>query len=180
MTRTFLAALLSAAFIATPALASSKPAQRNQATTPAVSAVVIEAPWVREAPPGAEAMAGYMTLRNTGKQALKLLSAKSPQFKSVELHEVITVNGMARMQEVKELLLPAGGTLAFEPGSTHIMLIGPKKPLVAGDKVHVTLRLSNGREVSSTLPVRARHEQKTAPHSHPGHEGHGDHDHDHH
>lgn len=173
MNRLSFAAILCVAFFATPVSAAHHTAPAKAPSASAATApVVIENPWVREAPPGAEAMAGYMTLHNKGKQAVKVLFAKSPQFNKVELHEVVTVDGMARMQEVKELPLPAGGTLAFEPGSTHIMLIGPKKQLAAGDKVQVTLRLSNGREVSSILPVRARHEQKTAPHDHHDHEGH--------
>ncbi|MEB3285252.1 MAG: copper chaperone PCu(A)C [Candidatus Sericytochromatia bacterium] len=177
MKRVLLMAVSCAILSAGPAGAFVVCDKPKPASAPMAPAVSVEAAWVREAPPQAEAMAGYMTLRNGGKEALKLLSAQSPQFKTVELHEVVTIDGMARMQEVKELLLPAGGTLVFEPGSTHIMLIGPKKSMAAGDKVSLTLRFSNGREIKSTLPVKAR---QASSHDHHEHHDHHHHDDGHH
>ncbi|MEB3329297.1 MAG: copper chaperone PCu(A)C [Candidatus Sericytochromatia bacterium] len=130
---------------------------------------VIREPWVREAPPQASAMAAYMTIENVKKTPLKLTGARSPQFAKVEIHEIVTENGMARMQEVKALSIAPGGKLVLEPGSTHVMLIGPKKPLPAGAPVELTLLWAGGGKTLVKMAVRPRE----------GHEHHH-HDHDHH
>jgi len=134
---------------------------------PAEGPAVIFEPWVREAPPQASAMAAYMTIENVKKTPLKLVGARSPQFAKVEIHEIVTEDGMARMQEVKALTLAPGGKLVLEPGSTHVMLIGPKKPLPAGAPVELTLLWADGSKTLIKTAVRPR-------------DGHGHHDHEHH
>jgi hypothetical protein len=131
--------------------------------------VMVIEPWVREAPPQAAAMAAYMTVENASKAPLKLTGARSPQFAKVEIHEIVTENGMARMKEVKALTLAPGGKLVLEPGSTHVMLIGPKKPLPAGAPVELTLLWADGGKTLIKTAVRPRD----------GHEHHHD-DHEHH
>lgn len=131
-------------------------------------AVVLD-PWVREAPPQASAMAAYMTIENVKKTALKLTGARSPQFARVEIHEIVTENGMARMQEVKALTLAPGGKLVLEPGSTHVMLIGPKKPLPAGAPVELTLLWADGSKTLVKTAVRPRDGRE---HHHDNHEHH--------
>ncbi|MEB3196197.1 MAG: copper chaperone PCu(A)C [Candidatus Sericytochromatia bacterium] len=123
-------------------------------------------PWVREAPPGASAMAAYMKIKNGGKAELKVTGAQSPQFKSVEIHEIVNADGMARMQEVKQLVVPAAGAVALEPGATHVMLIGPKKALAAGARVDLTLMLSNGKKLAIPMAVRPRGAQAAPAHEH--------------
>jgi copper(I)-binding protein len=132
--------------------------------------VMVLEPWVREAPPQASAMAAYMTLENVSKASLKLVGARSPQFAKVEIHEIVTDNGMARMREVKALTLAPGGKLVLEPGSTHVMLIGPKKPLPAGSPVELTLLWADGGKTLVKTAVRPRD----------GHHHDHDHDHEHH
>ena len=99
---------------------------------------IVEA-WVREAPPNATAMAGYVTIINNTDQAHILNSAKSEQFKMVEIHRTIVENGVAKMRRQKNLPIPASGSLKLEPGSYHLMLMKPKSAIKANDDVEITL-----------------------------------------
>lgn len=135
---------------------------------PAWSMAHAEDPWVREAPPTAAAMAGYMTVVNPSKEALTLVGATSPQFGEVQMHEIVTEGGMTKMQQVKQLVVPAKGQLAFAPGSTHLMLMRPKKPLKAGDAVEIVLLWSPKGKTTVKTAVRGRSAASPAP----GHEHH--------
>ena len=98
----------------------------------------VEQAWIREAPPGAMS-AAYATLTNTGKRALVVDGARSPDFGGAGLHRtVVDEGGMARMREGKIELAP-GASAALEPGGWHLMLFDPARLLKAGDTVPVTL-----------------------------------------
>ncbi len=124
--------------------------------------------WIREAPPGATAMAGYLTIHNPRTQALTLTGGSSPQFREVQMHEVVEENGMAHMVQVPKLAVPAKGKLAFAPGTTHLMLIGPKAPLKPNAPVQLTLTFEGGAKVLVKTAVRPRQAPAAGEH----HEGH--------
>jgi copper(I)-binding protein len=134
---------------AAPALLAAAPLHLT--APPAVSDA-----WVREAPPGAAAMAGYLTLTNMAERAQTLVGASSPQFREVQMHEVVEDNGMLHMVQVPKLAVPAKGKLAFAPGSTHLMLIGPKAPLKANAPVQLTLTFEGGGKAIVMTAVRPR------------------------
>jgi hypothetical protein len=116
--------------------------------------VMISDQWVREAPPNMPMMAGYMTIMNMSKHEQSLVGASSPQFKMVELHRSIEENGMSKMIAQKKVDIPAGKSVEFKPGSYHLMLMHPLKPLKAGDTVEFTLKFSNGDTKAFTAPVK--------------------------
>ena len=107
-------------------------------------------PWVAEGPPGAAALAGYATLRNTGPGPLVLDRLTSPEFGSVMLHETVITNGMAHMEHLDHLDL---GVAHLAPGHLHLMLMGPRRALKAGDAVKIRFMCGpHARTV--TFPVR--------------------------
>ena len=64
-------------------------------------------------------------------------------------------NGVMKMRELTDgLAIPAGGTVALKPGSYHVMLIGLKKPLAAGDLFPLTLNFEKAGNVSVTVRSR--------------------------
>ena len=138
------------------------------AAAPAVSAPTVSDAWVREAPPGAAAMAGYLTVTNPTDKAMTLTGGSSPQFREVQMHEVVEENGMAHMVQVPKLAVPAKGKLAFAPGTTHLMLIGPKAPLKPNAPVQLTLTFEGGAKVLVKTAVRPRQAPAAGEH----HEGH--------
>ncbi len=128
----------------------------------------IEHPWVRESPPNASMMAGYLTLVNETDRPLVLVGASSPQFERVEFHRSRVEGGMARMTRERELVVAPGKALRLAPGGRHLMLVKPKRALRAGDRVELTLRDAEGRSWQVVLPVR-----RQAPGMGAGHDDHG-------
>lgn len=110
--------------------------------------------WVRLAPPNASVMAGYLTLANTGKQAVTVRAGSSADFKSVELHNMTHENGVMQMRKLESIEVAPGSEVALAPGGKHLMLIGPKRALVAGDSIEIVLDVCGGEQQTVTLPVR--------------------------
>lgn len=119
--------------------------------------ISVDDAWVREAPPNAMMMAGYATIKNNTDQDRTLTFAKSKQFKMVELHKTIVVDGVAKMRRQDDLVIGAGDALKLEPGSYHFMLMHPEAALKLDDEVTVTIGLKQGdtvEEVDIVLPVQ--------------------------
>jgi len=115
--------------------------------------VTVENAWSRATPPGVPVGAGYMTIRNRGKDNDHLIAVSSPAAGAVQVHQSLMVNGEAQMREQKALLVPAGGSLVLEPGGYHLMLLDLKAPLVAGKRVPVTLQFEKSGAVTAQLVV---------------------------
>lgn len=130
--------------------------------------LMIHDPWVREAPPNAKVLAGYMSIMNHAKQSATLVGASSPQFEKVELHRTMTEKGMAKMVAQDSIEIPGGKTVNFEPGGLHIMLINPVKPLKVGDKVELTLKFREGgtMKVSAIVKKGNGHAEEHHHHEH--------------
>ena len=104
----------------------------------------------RPTPAGRQMTGCYLTL--TSAAADRLVSASSADANLVQVHESRIESGMMMMRELREgLPLPAGEAVALAPGGNHLMLMGVKEPLVAGDTVALTLTF----EVSSPIEVTA-------------------------
>jgi periplasmic copper chaperone A len=121
----------------------------------AAGSIMVENAWVREAPPGAAASAGYMTVRNMGDKPRALVGANCADFGSTMLHRTVMQDGMAKMIHQMMIEIPAGGSVTFKPNDFHVMLMKPKHALKAGDKVDITLKFKNGESKKVTYQVRA-------------------------
>ncbi len=109
--------------------------------------------WIKQLPPSVPMRAGYFTINNTGSAADRLLSASSPAFELIEMHESKMADGMMMMNQLTEIPVGAGATVEFKPGGLHLMLMGVKQPLEVGDRVPVTLTFDSG-EQTFELEVR--------------------------
>ena len=119
--------------------------------------ISIQNPWVRESPPNASAMAGYLTITNTTNQDRILTFAKSKQFNAVEIHRTIIKDGIAKMRRQDEITIPAGSSLELKPGDFHLMLMSPKQTFKMNDEIIVTLciKLDNViEEIDVVMPVK--------------------------
>jgi hypothetical protein len=128
------------------------------------SPLLVRDAWIREAPPGMEVLAAYMTIENRGTREQRLVSASSADFTAVEIHTTQISNGTASMTRQTSLALPAGGNLVFAPGGNHLMLMHPQRALRAGDQVTLTLRF-NGN-LSSTVHATVRNDATMTDHHH--------------
>lgn len=116
--------------------------------------ITVENAWIREAPPGARAMAGYMVMKNHGKSDKILVGAASDAFGEVMLHRTVIEGGMAKMVHQMAITIPAKGEVMFEPNGYHVMLMAPKKPLKAGDKVEISMKFKDGETIKVVHEVR--------------------------
>lgn len=118
--------------------------------------VVVEDPWVREAPPGTPVNAGYMVLRNDSERDARIVSVEADGFRRAEMHETIEEDGNTQMRPLDSLNIPAGGSVALEPGGRHLMLRDPDRRVTEGDWVTLYLYLENGALIEVTAQVRQR------------------------
>jgi copper(I)-binding protein len=119
------------------------------------NSISIENPFSRATPGGAQVGAGYMTITNKGTTADRLMAAASPAAGQVQIHEMSMDGGIMKMRELAGgLTINAGKSVALAPGGFHLMLMGLKAPLKAGDKVPVTLTFEKAGKVDVSLDVQ--------------------------
>lgn len=116
--------------------------------------VVVSNAWIREAPPAAKVLAAYMNVENTTAGADAITAVASDQFEKAEMHRTQIKNGVASMEQVTQMVLPAHETVKFEPNGSHIMLINPKVTLRAGQHVKLQLTFRNTASVTVNAEVR--------------------------
>lgn len=136
--------LLAAALLclATPVLASGAGLQVSRT-------------WARPAPQGGNG-AGYAVIVNTGPSADKLTAASSPVAARIEIHESMIMGGQAMMHpRPGGLAIPAGGTAQLKPGGFHLMMMGLKRPLKAGEHFPMTLTFQKAGKVQADFVVQA-------------------------
>ena len=64
------------------------------------------------------------------------------------------VDGDMTMQKQNQISIPAGGTLIFEPGGNHIVLIRLMDDLAIGNSFAFKLRLADGSEITLKVPAK--------------------------
>ncbi len=111
--------------------------------------------WIREAPPGAPMLAGYLCLFNRGETPATLTGVTSPRFAHVMMHRTETRDGVARMRHLAEVTLAPGRQECFAPGGMHLMMPAPDQPPHAGDRVELTLHFADGDSRRVVAAVRA-------------------------
>ncbi len=62
---------------------------------------------------------------------------------------------MTGMHPIASLEVPAGATVALEPGGHHLMIMGLTKALAVGDKLELDLHFQNAGEVVVEAEVKA-------------------------
>lgn len=114
----------------------------------------IDQPIARPSVANQKAGAAYLIIDNRGSKADKLIAASSPASASVELHTMQMDGNIMRMREVPTIELQPGTKLTMKPGDGyHLMLIGLKQPLKAGDKFPLTLTFERAGKVDVSVSV---------------------------
>ena len=97
----------------------------------------------------------FGTLVNSTDAEITVTGASSPVAGMVELHETTMVGGEMVMQpKPGGFVVPAGGSLALEPGGNHVMLMGLTGAIAPGQEVPITLTLSNGESLTYTTVAK--------------------------
>jgi periplasmic copper chaperone A len=114
----------------------------------------VDAAWIAEAPPTSSVMVGYMTINNPGTDAIDIINATSDSYSSIEFHETLHEDGMAKMIRHDSLHIPAHGSIQLKRGGKHLMLFNPTTVLKAGDRVSITLTTENNTSSTITVDVK--------------------------
>lgn len=112
-------------------------------------------PWSRPAAASTNG-AGFMVLANRGPKADTLTAVETPVAARVDIHRSSMSGGVMRMERVGSgLALAPGASVSFAPGGGHLMLVGLKRALRAGDRVPMTLVFASGARLGIEVAVRA-------------------------
>lgn len=108
---------------------------------------------------GMEAMvtsAAYMQIENPGEAPLTLVGAAAEVAEAVEIHEVTMVDNVMQMRPVEGgIEIPAGESVALEPGGYHVMFIGVHATIEAGDAFPITLTFAYADDMTMDVVVAA-------------------------
>lgn len=140
-------------FLAVSALFAASAAAAQDCSSVTVGDLTVTQAWAR-ATIGADRPAVlYLMIRNDGAADDQLEALATPTATMPMLHQTVVENGVAQMPHAEHVLVPAGGTLALEPGGYHGMLMGLVEALEAGDTFPVTLAFQSGTKVTVEVQV---------------------------
>jgi copper(I)-binding protein len=107
----------------------------------------------------ADAGAVYLQITAPGGDRLIGVSVDPAVAAMAQIHETVMAEGEAEgmgamtMQEVGSIDLPAGETVALEPGGFHVMLMQLAAPLETGQAFEITLTFEKAGTRTIEVPV---------------------------
>jgi len=130
--------------------------------------------WARPAPAGQNS-AVYFQIRNDSQDDEALLRVEGTLARALEVHMTMAMdiaddeldgmidsaNDGMEMGDVMQMLpqervvIPAGESVVFEPGSLHVMMIDINEVLMAGDHFSLTLVFDSGLRIDIDAEVLA-------------------------
>ena len=119
-----------------------------------VGSIKVENAYTRATAPGQQVAGGFLKIENKG-GADQLVSASSPVAGEVQLHEMAMDGNVMKMRQLKDIAVPAGGSVELKPGSLHLMFMNLKAPLVAGQTIPVKLKFAKAGDLEVNMPVNA-------------------------
>jgi copper(I)-binding protein len=124
------------------------------ACSPSAPKITAHDAWARETG-NSDMAAAYLTVDNKG-GADRLTGVRSSAGEAT-LHETSMDNGVMRMRPIdpkQGLSVPTNGKLLLAPGGAHVMIMGLKQPLKAGDGFGLTLLFAKSKPERVTVTVR--------------------------
>lgn len=116
--------------------------------------VEIDGAYARASIPNVPNSAAFFVIKNNSDKDIAITSANSDIAEKNELHTHIKENQMMKMMKIEKLVVPAKSSLELKSGGDHVMLIGLKKELKAGDEISLELSFSDGDKKSIKVPVK--------------------------
>lgn len=116
--------------------------------------VEIDGAYARASIPNVPNSAAFFVIKNNSDKDIAITSANSDIAEKNELHTHIKENQMLKMMKIEKLVVPAKSSLELKSGGDHIMLMGLKKELKAGDEISLELSFSDGDKKSIKVPVK--------------------------
>ena len=116
--------------------------------------VEIDGAYARASIPNVPNSAAFFVIKNNSDKDIAITSANSDIAEKNELHTHIKENEMMKMIKIEKLVVPAKSSLELKSGGDHVMLIGLKKELKAGDEISLELSFSDGDKKKIKVPVK--------------------------
>ena len=116
--------------------------------------VEIDGAYARASIPNVPNSAAFFVIKNNSDKDIAITSANSDIAEKNELHTHIKENQMMKMIKIEKLVVPAKSSLELKSGGDHVMLMGLKKELKAGDEISLELSFSDGDKKSIKVPVK--------------------------
>ena len=115
------------------------------------ASVQVSGAWARATAPGQTDGVVYMVL-NAGTDD-RLVAAATDAAGMAMLHSTTRQGGMSGMADMDGVDLPAHKDVALAPHGMHLMLMGLKHPLVAGERLDLELDFAKAGKIHVTVPV---------------------------
>lgn len=116
--------------------------------------VIVEGAWSRASIGTSRPGAAYMTIRNTGEDAVTLTRIETDVSMRPEVHRTATdAQGVSSMSPAGEIEIAPGAAIALEPGGLHAMLMKLQRPMVEGEYFDMTLIFADGGTVKFRVPI---------------------------
>ena len=113
---------------------------------------------VLEPVPGMSVAAGYLDLENHSDQPITIEKVTSPQFASIEMHETIILDDVARMVSLSSLIVDRQSNIVFEPGGKHLMMFASSSDITPGLPVTIEFHNDSRGLLIVTTTVSSRDE----------------------
>jgi copper(I)-binding protein len=107
--------------------------------------------WARATVPGQSVGAAYMKIDSPFNATLAGIESDVSQ--SAEVHTMRHQNGVMQMRKLNKLDIPAGQRVELVPGGAHLMLLGLKKPLKAGETLQLNMTFVDSAGAQTVVPV---------------------------
>ncbi len=130
--------------------------------------VMVEHAWSLPMPPVARNGAAYFAIKNHGSTD-KLIGARSDIADEVQIHTIVHIEGQMKMQLLSSVEVPMHGSINFEPGGMHLMLLGLKEPLEEGGHYLLRLTFEKAGEVDVMVMVKMNTEDGMSSSEHSDH-----------
>lgn len=116
--------------------------------------IVVENAWSRASIGTNRPGAAYMTIRNTGDEAVTVTGIRTDIAEMPEIHQTSTnEQGVSSMAPAGDIEIAPGASVALEPGGLHAMLMRLQQPMTKGESFALTLIFADGEEMSVEVPI---------------------------
>lgn len=147
--------------------------QAVQAQEYRLKGLTVSHPWARATAGPARAGAAYLTITNHGQKMDRLLAVATPAAKRASVHVTLMEQGVMKMRPVKAVEVHPGEPAVLQPGGMHVMLMGLKAPLEAGERFPMTLTFENTGVIEILVTVKGVGSMGDMDKAPMGHQRHG-------
>ena len=102
---------------------------------------------------GQRACAVYVSIFNNTSKDFSIESISTKVASKAEIHELETENEIIKMKKTENFLIKSKEQVFFQPGGTHLMLMGLKKKLDDGSSFNVEFSLNDGSQKKVSVMV---------------------------